>query len=437
MPGDTLHDQLADWVRPVTSLPIPDIRVLRRRARRRVMRRAAAATAATAVVAAAVAGITVSLPAGRSAGRAAGRLAGESAGNRASRGVPGWSAAPGSWTHGVWQPAGALPAADAGPAVAPYIVIPRIPGILQVRRVFSSVRVIATVQPLPGQTIEGVAAAGDDRTFVVEAAVGGRQQGPGYPLNPTAIAFDELRLRPDGQVGWLHLLGTVPAKDVSGGFAVSQDASMLAYGTNNSGFETVSLATGTGRSWPPVDAGTVDSVGLSWAGDRTLAFEWDTGDNPHPPGIGIRVLDVTAPGTLLQASRLIVGYSRYCAAVGVCRDDPLITPDGSAVMVSTSVCLRTCSGYAEEQSGVITVSVVEYSTRTGRAIANVAPPVTSLYPGTLCVPVWTDPSGVQVVTSCGHPQWYDRGHVSRITAYMPMNGTDLLAFAWQPGSPGT
>jgi len=432
MLDDTLHEQLAGWVRPLVDLPVPDVRVLRRRARRRVMRRAAAAAAMTAVVAAAAAGITASLPSGRPVeGPAGGPPEGS---------ISSWPAAPGTWNRGAWQPAGPLPAADAGPAVAPYILIPRYGGVIQVRRVFKSVTTIATVPSPAGQYLAGVASAGDDRTFVLEAAIGGqRQNGIGYPMNPTAFAFDELRLGSDGRPGSLRLLFTLPARDVEQGlgyFAISQDASMLAYPTNNSGFETISLATGQGRAWGPVDAGTVAPPSLSWAGDRTLAFEWDTGDNLHPPGIGIRVLDVAAPGNLLQASRLVVAYSRYCAAFGGCRDDPVITPDGSAVIVPRAVCLRACAASEANPAGVFTDSVVEYSTRTGQAIAAAAPPVTSSFPGTLCEPVWTDPSGVQVVTSCGHPELYDRGHVSRITVYMPMNGTDLLPFAWQPGSAG-
>jgi hypothetical protein len=306
--------------------------------------------------------------------------------------------------------------------------------------VFRSVTTIATVQSPPGQYLAGVASAGDDRTFVVETAIGGqRQNGNGYPMNPTAFAFDEVRLDSNGQPGPLTLLFTLPARGVDSGlgyFVISQDAKMLAYPTSNSGFETISLATGKARAWPPVDAGTVAPPSLSWAGDRTLAFEWDTGNNLHPPGIGIRVLDVTAPGNLLQASRLVVGYSRYCAARGGCRDDPVLTPDGSTLIVPRAVCLRACGAAEVMQAGVFTDSVVEYSSRTGKVIAAVAPPVTSSFPGTLCEPVWTDPSGVQVVTSCGHPLWYDRGHVRRITVYMPMNGTDLLPFAWQPGSAG-
>ena len=300
-------------------------------------------------------------------------------------------------------------------------------GGLQVRNVFAG-QAVAFVPALSGQYIGAVAGAGDDRTFVVQALVGG-QTGGGPPTGFTTVAFDELRLRADGQPESLKLLFSIPMRD-SLFFAVSQDASMLAYTTDNdSGFETVSLAAGTGRSWPAVDAGSVAPPSLSWAGDRTLAFEWAPADNRHPPGIGIRVLNVTAAGNLLQASRLVVAYSRYCAAAAQggwgCNDDPVITPDGSKVMTPKGT----------REGSVYTDSVVEYSTRTGQALANVAPPVSSAFPGTLCVPLWTNPSGEQVITLCGHFQKYDHGHVTRITMHPPMNGTNPLAFGWQPGSP--
>ncbi len=408
MLDDSLHEQLADWVRPVTRLPVPDIRVLRRRARRRGMRRAAATATMTVVVTAVAVGVMASLLG-----------AGRPAGGRPAGGSPPWPAAPGTWTHGMWRPAGPLPAADASPAVAPYIVL-LVPGrgTVQVRNVYTF-KTIATVQPPPGQFFAGIAAAGDDRTFVLQAEVGGRTQQSPMPVNPTAAAFDELRLAPDGRPESLGLLGTVPARNAPSGFAISQDASMLAYSTG-SGFETVSLATGRGRSWPAVDAGNVAS--LSWAGDRTLAFEWATGDNPHPPGIGIRVLDVTAPGTLLQASRLVVRYGRYCAANGACQDGQLITPDGSKVLVTRVV--------ARGQD--YTDSVVEYSARTGQALAAVVPEVTTPYAGPPCVPLWTDPSGEQVMSFCGgHGERYDRGHVSPVTLHLPMYGMNFAGpFAW-------
>jgi hypothetical protein len=51
------------------------------------------------------------------------------------------------------------------------------------------------------------------------------------------------------------------------------------------------------------------------------------------------------------------------------------------------------------------------------------------------VPLWTNPSGEQVITLCGHFQKYDHGHVTRVTMHPPMNGTNPLTFGWQPGSP--
>ncbi len=375
------------------------------------MRRAAATATMTVVVTAVAVGVMASLLG-----------AGRPAGGRPAGGSPPWPAAPGAWTHGVWRPAGPLPAADASPAVAPYIVL-LVPGrgTVQVRNVYTF-KTIATVQPPRGQFFAGIAAAGDDRTFVLQAEVGGRTQQSPMPVNPTAAAFDELRLAPDGRPESLGLLGTVPARDALSGFAISQDASMLAYSTG-SGFEAVSLATGRGRSWPAVDAGNVAPLSLSWAGDRTLAFEWATGDNPHPPGIGIRALDVTAPGTLLQASRLVVRYGQYCAAGNAaCQDGQLITPDGFKVLVTRVV--------ARGQD--YTDSVLEYSARTGQSLAAVVPEVNTPYAGPPCVPLWTDPSGEQVMSYCGgHGERYDRGHVSPVTLHLPMYGMNFAApFAW-------
>jgi prolyl-tRNA editing enzyme YbaK/EbsC (Cys-tRNA(Pro) deacylase) len=412
MLDDELREQLAEWVRPVVTLPVPDIRVLRRRARRRGMHRAAAAAVVTAVVAAAAVGVVVSLP-------GAGRVVSRGGSTPVPGSPPSWSAAPGTWTHGAWQPAGPLPAADASPADAPYIVIPGVgrPGGLQVRNVFAGPQV-AIVQPLPGQYIVAAAGAGDDRTFVVMAEVGGQTQGRLPPVGATTVAFDELRLRPDGQLESLRLLFSIPMKD-SLSFAISQDASMLAY-TTDSGFETVSLAAGTGRSWSASHAGAVAS--LSWAGDRTLAFEWGPAENPHPAGIGIRVLDVATPGTLLQASRLIVPYGQYCAATGACQDGQLITPDGSKVLVTRVVAVG--ENYAD--------SVVEYSARTGQRLADVMPTIRTPYTGPPCVPLWTNPSGEQVISFCGgHGEHYDHGHLSQVTLHPPMYGMNFGAlFAW-------
>jgi hypothetical protein len=382
---EELRAGLADWVRPVAGLPAPDLRVLRRRARRRGLRRTAAAAAITAVLASAAVGITVGVSGSPAP------VAPQAAGGPAT-----WAAAPGSWTHGMWQPAGNPPAAGASPLTAPYVVLVNPDGAAQVRDVFTGRVIITAVRP-DGQSVAGVAAAGDDRTFVLA----GRAAG--------SVAFDEMRLRQDGRLESLRLLFTLRAKTVPA-FAVSADASMLAYSTAT-GFETVSLAAGTGRTWTAGaggGGGGGQAFSLSWAGDRTLALEWAPRSlvgGTLPAGVGVRLLDVTAPGSLIQASRLIIPY---CASGKVCAEGPLITPDGSRVL-ATRVTL----------SNTITTNVEEYSARTGQALAAVTQAARSSGGVFVCEELWTDPSGAMVVSYCGRAEIYAGGHVAPVRLYLP------------------
>src|SRR5262249_19730117 len=131
---------------------------------------------------------------------------------------PPWPKAPGTWHPGAWRAAGPLPAADASPRSAPYIVriLPGL-GTAQVRNMFTG-QTLQTIPPPAGQFFEGITAAGDGRTFVLQAAVGGdRSKTPG-PVNPTSAAFEEMRLRPDGRLESLVVLGTVPARTALSGF---------------------------------------------------------------------------------------------------------------------------------------------------------------------------------------------------------------------------
>jgi hypothetical protein len=413
MLDDELRERLADWVRPVAALAIPDVRVLRRRTRRRRMRRAATAAVATAAVAAVVISVTAAIPA---------RPAPNHPANPAVS-PPAWPKAPGSWHPGGWRAAGPLPAADAGPGSAPYIVrlLPG-RGTAQVRNMFTG-QTIQTITAPAGQSFGEITAAGDGRTFVLQASVGGTANGP-LPVNPAAAAFDELRLRPDGHLASLSVLGTVPAKTALSGFAISPDASMLAYYTGN-GIETVALATGTGKHWGS-DAGNVAPLSLSWAGDRTLAFQWTAVNSPHPPGNGVRLLDVAAPGNLLQASRLAVRLGQYCLNDAACRSEPAITADGSKVVV-TRIAQHGSAGPGSHY----TSRVAEYSARTGKLLATATPSVTSGWPASLCVAIWSSPDGGQVVSFCGGSyERYDHGHVTPITIYPPRYGTNMVVFAW-------
>lgn len=414
MLDDELREQLAAWVRPVTALAIPDVRVLRGRARRRRIRRAATAAAVTAVVAAVAVSVTAVIP---DPARPAQHPASPTAP------PPSWSKAPGTWYPHAWRPAGPLPAADASPASAPYIVrTGPAPGIVQVRNMFTGQTIGPDIVPPSGQFFDGVAAAGDDRTFVLEAEVGGQTPNSPMPINPTAVAFDELRLRASGEVESLSVLGTIPARNTESGLAVSQDASMLAY-SSGSGLETVSLTTGTGKRWPAAGMGPggVTPASLSWAGDRTLAFEWMAADNP-PPGTGLRVLDVASRGNLRQASRLAVPYVRYCPALDACQQGQLLTADGSKVLLTRTV----------GPSGHYTDNVLEYSLRTGQRLAALAPTLHTPYPAPPCLPLWSNPSGQQVISFCGgHGERYDHGRLSRITLHPPMYGMNFGAeFAW-------
>jgi hypothetical protein len=378
MLDEELRAGLADWVRPVADLPVPDIRVLRRRIRRRGMRWAAGAAAVTAVVAAAAIGITVSLPAGPAAVRPA-------AGRPAAGGVRSWTAAPGSWQRGTWQPAGSLPTPDAGPAAAPYFVATAASGGSAVVIDAFTGRVMSSVRPArSGQDFAGVAAAGDDHTFVLAA----REAG--------AVGFYELRLRPDGREQSLTPLFTLQVRTVPT-FAVSPDASLLAY-TTHTGIETVSLAAGTGRSWTVANGQT---FALSWAGDTTLAFEWQTSSSSgaQPAGAGLRLLDIAARGTLIQASRLLIPY---CLSTQVCVNAPLISPDGSKV-VATNLALGTG----------VTTTIEEYSARTGVALGAVTPAVTTSRGNQACEALWADPSGERLAVFCG------QGFVTDGTRFTP------------------
>jgi hypothetical protein len=399
MRDDDLRAQLADWVRPVVGRPAPDVQAVRRRARRHGLRRAALAVGATAVVIAVVAAVVLASP--RGPGRpAAGPTVGSLGGSAA------WSAAPGTWYPGVWRPAGALPAADAGPDVAPYFVAIGTGGSASVTDAFTG-RVTGTaLAPGRGAVFTGVAAAGDDRTFVLAARVSG------------AVGFYELRLRSDGRVSSLSRLFTLPVRAVPT-FAVSPDARLLAY-TTRTGIETVSLATRMGRSWTAVGA---QAYGLSWAGDSTVAFEWNTPasaapDSPLPAGAGVRLLDIAAAGPLIKASRLLIAS---CPSKTVCVGGPLITPDGSKVFV-TSIALGRA----------ITTAVEEYSARTGRELATVTPPVTTSGGTHVCTVLWTDPSGQQLAAVCGQVGVIDGTRFSKTDLHLPTDASLASggSFAW-------
>ena len=169
-------------------------------------------------------------------------------------------------SSGTWYPAGRLPAVNAALGVAPYFVTLAIqrPADRAVVTEALTGKVLAVLHPPAGGTrFIGVAAAGDDHTFVLAA------QEP----NASAARFYELRLGPSGHPAPLVLL-PVAAVPYDGAFAVSAHSSKLAIATatgNIAAIEIVSLATGAVRLWKAARGRVSD---LSWAGDRLLATQW-------------------------------------------------------------------------------------------------------------------------------------------------------------------
>jgi hypothetical protein len=83
----------------------------------------------------------------------------------------------------------------------------------------------------------------------------------------------------------------------------------------------------------------------------------------------------------------------------------LITPDGSKLF-ATAV-----SGASAE--------VVEFSVRTGRALAVVTPRADESGHGTSCLPLWTDPSGQRLTAECGGTGTIENGTFTPVRLHVP------------------
>lgn len=254
----------------------------------------------------------------------------------------------------------------------------------------------ATLARIPTHTpFVGVAAAADDRTFVLDAQrsiMGPTVRWAGQP------AFSLLRLTASGAEQSLTPL-TVPALPAGGavtGLALSADGSELAIEVNTGhgnqpGLQEImidTLATGATRTWTTTgSADAVDSGGftgsgvdgsqtISWTADsRTLAFDWAA----RSFEVGVRLLDTTASGNnLITDSRLAVVESappdrtavlKSKDHVSQCVTDGLITPDGSSIICGYSTTIGSVAtsshpgGTSSSTSGYI-----QYSTGTGKVL---------------------------------------------------------------------
>jgi hypothetical protein len=291
---------------------------------------------------------------------------------------------------------GSLPASNAGPAAAPYFMVLRHGNAVVYDR--RTGRVAAVVRPphTAPQGFTGVAATGDDRTFVLAAGTGrGR--------------FYEVALGQDGTVSQpLIQLPVPPVANSATLFAVSPDDSELALALPQHGgvatdeIMVVSLSDGATRIWRSPDPGSVYALswedplalpGEAWSGHPRLLFGWT--DAARPQRIarqrsGLRLLDPGSPGTSLLGSRLLIPAS---VRVGPLRtlNYPLIAPGGTVVFATMT----------SHTGGNAQAAVVAFNAATGRLVGVVTPLAGESGFGTWCGALWADPSGGHALAACG------------------------------------
>jgi hypothetical protein len=301
-----------------------------------------------------------------------------------------------------------VPQPDASPGAAPYFVTVdrnKVPARAVVRD-WRTGRVTAVIQPPASapQGFTGVAAAGDDQTFVLAAGgshsrfyeltlagASGKPSGPGRPGVP------------------LPPLPVPPLATPGAPFAVSADGGELALALPDRGatrstneIVVVSLVSGAIRTWHSRDPGYIldlswadpgSSPARGWAASSRLAFTW-TDTNPGRRAAahrsGLRLLDTTAPGVDLLASHLLIPASvRFGALRGI--SYPLIAADGNVVY-------GTMTSHAAGGAGA---AVVEFSGTTGAPLRAVTPTTDESGFGTWCGALWADPAGTRMLAACG------------------------------------
>ena len=323
---------------------------------------------------------------------------------------------------------GSLPTGNAGPAAAPYFMVLRHGNAVVYDR--RTGRVAAVVRPphTAPQGFTGVAAAGDDRTFVLAAGTGRSR-------------FYEVALGQDGTVS--QPLTQVPVPPVANSgtlFAVSPDGSELALALPQPGgvatdeIMVVSLADGATHIWRSPDPGSVyamsweDPLALpaeAWSGHPRLLFGWTDTARPHRTArqrSGLRLLDPRAPGASLLRSRLLIPAS---VRVGTLRtlNYPLIAPGGTVVFATM---------ISDAGGGNAQAAVVAFSAATGRPLGVVTPLANESGFGTWCGALWADPSGSKALAACGVQGQVSSTRFTKLNLHFP--APNLSAgnnfFAW-------
>jgi hypothetical protein len=279
--------------------------------------------------------------------------------------------------------------------------------------------------PRPYGNFTAVAAAADDRTFVLVAEEG-KVAGPALRPVPAARFFvlhlDPASSTAAGQVRLQALPASyVPAGTMVEGLALSADGTSLAavigdFAVNK--LYVYHLTTGERHVWSAsrgvgFGAGDSDPGILSWAADgKTLAFLFIESD--HGSQNGVRLLNTSSPGTSLLADSKLIG-ARNSPPAG---SEAVLTPDGRTIFTVQALFSATAQNLQR---------LVSFSAATGKLIA-VLNQVS--FRANLEQIQWTNASGSQVLISGPHDTGGGAG-VLRGGRYTPIPwSSKIFAAAW-------
>ncbi len=274
------------------------------------------------------------------------------------------------------QPAACPPrtgsVASHGGSVPRYYIAPAgtkkpYPGHTFIAGVFatSTGAMVAGVRAPGGRTVADVSAAADDRTFAIAT------QEPHYTIPPATSFYLAHFHRPRGELSLTRLAGLrVPEGATFDAFALSPDGSKLAVAYEPNGnpasltteLRILDVRTGKVRTWTSsqgaVEGDTANPWSLSWAADsNVLAFNWYGFSRAHQgpdllPASGLRLLDITRPGTDLvaqscQSVRIYTRDANHATSGGYLSDILMLTPDGETVVGAVHAFSGPDFGFAE------------------------------------------------------------------------------------------
>jgi hypothetical protein len=268
--------------------------------------------------------------------------------------------------------------------------------------------VLATVSPpRPYHSFLTVAAADDDRTFVLGA------QARKQPVSDGPIKLFLARFSPaDGRITLAPLPVEVPAQTMLEGVALSPDGRSLAVALGvgrrqeEAQISVYSLATGAVRVWQGqgfAGPGSWNGIGsMSWAGRSTLAVNYEPSQSGADLGIWL-LNTATAGGSLRGHSRLAVcgwqpGGLRLAAGLLAGGGASIVAPAVPAYARSPGPACAPAGAYISPTRNELW-RVEEFSAATGR-LSHVLLVMRSQYPEVL---YWVNAAGTTTVIQAMAP----------------------------------